>query len=179
MLKSNLPFIPDFYDTYINQIGDTIELSSALHEYGADFVTGEEKNFMALRDQVYAPGKWTVKDILQHVIDTERVFAYRALRFARNDHTELAGMDQRLFAANTNANERSVDELLYEFSVVRQSTIFLYKSFNQEMLKREGVCFGRKTTVGALGFTIVGHVLHHIKILKERYYPLLEGNSNL
>lgn len=175
MLKSNLPFIPDFYDTYINQVSDTVELSTALREFGADYVTGEKKNFEALGDQVYAPGKWTVKDILQHMIDTERVFAYRALRFARNDKTELAGMDQDLFASHTFANDRTIDELLEEFAIVRQSTILLYESFTDQMLMREGVSFGRKTTVAALGFTIIGHVMHHMLILEERYFPLLDA----
>lgn len=179
MLKSNLPFIPDFYDTYINQVSDTIELSAALRDYGADFVAGEKDNLLALGNQVYAPGKWTVKDILQHMIDTERVFAYRALRFSRNDHTELAGMDQNLFASHTDANKRQLEDLLKEFAVVRESTILLYKSFNHEMMMREGSCFGKKTTVIALGFTIVGHVLHHMRILKERYYPLLDEKNRL
>lgn len=175
MLKTELPYIPEFYDTYINQVEDKYDLQSALKAYGADYLNVEKEKFTLLGAITYAPGKWTVNDILQHVIDTERVFAYRALRFARNDHTELAGMDQNIFAAHTTANERSLAELLVEFSVLRQSTLLLFQSFNDEMLKREGVCFGKRITVAALGFAIVGHGIHHMNILKERYYPLLKG----
>ncbi len=173
MLKSNLPFIPDFYHTYINKVNDELKLNAALQKYDGDYLLAEKGKFLAIGNQVYSPGKWTVKDILQHIIDTERVFAYRVLHFARNDRTELPGMDQNLFAENTGADERNVEDLLEEYGVVRQSTILLFRSFNDEMLLREGVCFGKKMTVLALGFTIIGHVLHHLQVLKERYYPLI------
>lgn len=175
MRKSNLPFIPDFYDTYINKVGDTLDLANALEQFGGTYLAAESKFLIALGDQAYAPGKWTVKEVLQHMIDTERIFAYRALRFARNDQTVLPGMDQDLFAANTLANKREVEDLLHEFAVVRESTILLYRSFDDKMLLREGICSEKRTTVLALGFTIVGHVLHHKHILKERYYPMWES----
>lgn len=174
MRKANLPFIPDFYDTYINKVEDHLDISAALEQYGAAWLMAEKDCLLMLKDRVYASGKWTVKDILQHMIDTERVFAYRALHFARNDKTELPGMDQEIFAAHTQASQREVEDLLHEFSVVRESTILLFRSFDDEMLLRAGVCYGKRTTVLALGFTIVGHALHHMRILKERYYPMLE-----
>lgn len=176
MRKSNLPFVPDFYDTYIQKVGDTLDLENALEQFGGEYFTADKKILLALGDQAYAPGKWTVKKVLQHMIDTERIFAYRALRFARNDQTELPGMDQDLFAANTLANKRGVEDLLHEFAVVRESTILLFASFDDKMLLREGICSEKRTTVLALGFTIVGHGLHHKHILKERYYPMLESN---
>lgn len=175
MLKSNLPFIPDFYDTYINKVDDQLDLSTALRQYAGAYLKAEQKQLQALGDRVYAPGKWTVNEILQHMIDTERVFAYRALRFARNDKTALPGMDQDLFAEHTTAKERKLEGLLEEFAVVRESTILLFNSFNAEMLMREGICDGKRTSVSALGFTIVGHMLHHMSILRERYYPMLEA----
>lgn len=120
-------------------------------------------------DYRYAEGKWTIKDILQHLIDTERIFAYRALRFARCDKTQLPGYDENAFAAATNANKRSIQDLLTEFTLVRHSTIALFKSFTQENLMNTGIASGYTVSVRALGFVIIGHQNHHLKVFKERY----------
>ena len=86
----------------------------------------------------YAEGKWTIKDIIQHLIDAERIFSYRALRFSRNDKTPLPGFEENDYVENTDANKRSIQDLLTEFSAVRQSTLLLFKSFSEEQLKRIG-----------------------------------------
>lgn len=117
----------------------------------------------------YEIGKWTPKDILQHLIDTERVFSYRALRFARFDSVVLPGYEENDFAASAKANSRTIDDLLAEYSVTRQSTIALFKTFSDEMLKSVGVASGASNSVRAIGYTIVGHEIHHINIIKERY----------
>ena len=118
----------------------------------------------------YAEGKWTFKEILVHVIDTERIFNYRALRFARNDSTELQGFDHDFYNKNVSTTSRELQELLDEFKTVRASSISLYKSFSEEVLLRKGSASGNIISVRAIGFLISGHQKHHLKIFKERYF---------
>lgn len=172
MKRSSIP-LPEFFDRYINLVDD-IELLAALEKYGSSWLNAEREKFLALKDSIYAPEKWTVKDILQHVIDNERIFCYRALRFARNDSTQLPGYDEQLFGQTAEAFQRSVDDLLNEFALVRHASIALFKSFNEEMLMRKGICFNKEITVAAIGFVIAGHPIHHLNVLKERYYPLVK-----
>lgn len=117
----------------------------------------------------YEEGKWTLKELIQHVIDTERVFCYRALCFARNDKTELPGFDQDVFVDNDTANERNYFDLLDEMATLRESTIQLFKSFSDEALLRIGVASDNNMSVRALGYLSSGHQLHHLNIVKERY----------
>ncbi|WP_339881562.1 DinB family protein [Polaribacter vadi] len=117
----------------------------------------------------YAEGKCTLKELIQHSIDTERVFCYRALCFARNDKTSLPGFDQDIFVDNGNANQLEFSDLLDEMSTLRKSTIQLYKSFSEEALLRIGVASGNKISVRALGYLFSGHQIHHLNIVKERY----------
>ncbi|WP_231874635.1 DinB family protein [Polaribacter atrinae] len=117
----------------------------------------------------YAKGKWTMKELIQHVIDTERIFSYRALCFARNDKTSLPDFDQDLFVNNDNDNKRDYEDLLDEMSTLRKSTIQLYKSFSEEALLRIGVASENKISVRALGYLFSGHQIHHLNIIKERY----------
>ena len=120
-------------------------------------------------DFAYAPGKWTIKELLQHIIDAERVFTYRALRFARKDATPLSGFDENSWAANANATVRDWKTLVGEFKAVRKSTQYLYGSFSDDQLKSAGEASGHQINVLALGFITAGHVAHHMKIIKERY----------
>ena len=118
---------------------------------------------------VYAEGKWTLKELMQHIIDTERIFGYRALCFARNDSTDLPGFDQDIFVANDNANKRDYFEMLDEMKTLRKSTIQLYESFEDIALLRIGTASGNKISVRALGYLFSGHQIHHLNIVKERY----------
>jgi uncharacterized damage-inducible protein DinB len=120
-------------------------------------------------DYRYAEGKWNIKEVLQHIIDTERVFAYRALAFARQEPNALPGMDENSYAKNSNADSRKWKNLIDEFEAVRQSTIHLYQSFSESQLEAEGKTVSHEISVRALGYTIAGHSAHHINILKERY----------
>ena len=117
----------------------------------------------------YAKGKWTIKELLQHVIDAERVFNYRALRFSRNDQTPLQGFDQDDFNNTADANNRSFQELLYEFYVLRVSTIAMYQSFSEDMLTRMGTASDNPMSVRALGYLTAGHLQHHMRVFQERY----------
>jgi uncharacterized damage-inducible protein DinB len=117
----------------------------------------------------YAKDKWTIKEILAHLIDDERIYAYRALRFARNDQTELPGFEQDAYAVESGANERSHDDLLEEFAAVRKSTIALFNSFDDRVFIRSGVASGNVMSVRAVAYHIAGHELRHLNIIKERY----------
>ncbi|HQR93394.1 MAG: DNA damage-inducible protein DinB [Bacteroidetes bacterium 24-39-8] len=120
-------------------------------------------------DYAYAPGKWTIKQLFQHLIDTERIFAYRALRISRKDTTPLPGFDENHYAANAPVAERSLAELKEEYLLVRKSTDILLASFQEDQLSFIGNASGHPCTLNALCFIIFGHHLHHINILKERY----------
>lgn len=174
MKRSEVNPMPEFFDRYINLVED-IDIIEALDKYNSIETLLNKKELEKIGDKVYAPGKWTIKEIVQHMIDNERVQAYRALRIARNDKTPLPGYDENLFAANVQPSSRGIDELLEEFAVVRRSNIILFENFNDEEQQRTGLCNNVIIPVLALGFVLVGHQLHHSKIIKERYYPLIEN----
>ena len=120
-------------------------------------------------DYRYAEGKWSIKELLQHIMDTERIFAYRALRFGRKDSTELPGFDENLYAENCELTDRSLASMLEEFNWIRKSNILMFASMNEKILKRMGQIDGNQISVRALGFIICGHLLHHLKVVEERY----------
>ena len=116
----------------------------------------------------YAEGKWTVKQVLGHMADTERVFAFRALAFSR-EAIELPGFDQDVYMEKATFNERSLEDIAEEYRTVRESTLFLLKSLTEEQSKQKGIASGNPVSVRGLAYMIAGHEMHHIKILKERY----------
>ncbi|OGS72068.1 MAG: damage-inducible protein DinB [Flavobacteria bacterium RIFCSPLOWO2_12_FULL_31_7] len=117
----------------------------------------------------YEVGKWTPKDILQHIIDSERIFAYRALRFARFDSVNLPGYEENDYAKVANANGRTIDDLIEEYKIVKLASIHLFKSFTKKMLLNIGQANNAPASVRAIGYIIAGHEIHHINIIKERY----------
>ncbi|NRS87611.1 putative damage-inducible protein DinB [Flavobacterium sp. 7E] len=141
------------------------ELEICLH----DFIRFVQNIPMDKFDYRYAEGKWTIKEIIQHLIDTERIFAYRALRISRNDQTPLPGFEENDYVANSNANERNLQGLLTEMAVVRQATLSLFKSFSKEQLLRTGIASNNTVSVRAIGFITIGHQKHHQQIYQERY----------
>ena len=117
----------------------------------------------------YDVGKWTPKEVLVHLMDTERIFSYRALRFARKDKVNLLGFDQNDFIPPSKADSRSMNSLIEEYKAVRDATIALFKNLDNTMLKEIGTGSGSPMSVRALGFITVGHEKHHVSIIKERY----------
>lgn len=117
----------------------------------------------------YEPGKWSIKELLGHLIDSERIFTYRALRFARNDHAPLSGFDQDPYVAEANFDRRPWSELVAEFEHLRRSTILFFRGLKPEAEMRFGVANNAPVTVRALGYVIAGHELHHMRILREKY----------
>ena len=162
---------PDQFSRYIEEVPDG-DLHQRLRESSALEGQLDLSRFRAIATSSYAPGKWTVSGVLQHVIDTERVFAYRALRFARGDKTHLPGFDENLFAATAALSPRPFDEVIAELQVVRGSTIAMFAGFSREALLRRGTCSGIEIAVASLGFAMVGHHRHHLRVLNERYASL-------
>ena len=156
-------YIDDLASNGKSIIENLIETGNNLEQF-ATTISKEKELY------VYAEGKWTFKQLLVHVIDTERIFNYRALRFARNDSTELQGFDHDFYNENVAANSQELQELIDEFKSVRASSISLFKSFSEEVLLRKGSASGNIISVRAIGFLISGHQKHHLKIFKERYF---------
>ncbi|MCB0164113.1 MAG: DinB family protein [Anaerolineae bacterium] len=117
----------------------------------------------------WTEGEWTIKEILVHVSDDERIYAYRALRFARGDTTELPGFEQDDYVPYSKANERDIEDILAEYSSVRQATLTLFRSFDAEALERAGVANGHLMSVRAAAYHIAGHELHHLNSIRENY----------
>jgi len=121
----------------------------------------------------YAPGKWTIKEVLGHIADTERIFTYRALRIARGDQTPLPGFEQDDFVKNGGFASRTLADLAEEFDAVRGASIALFRSFDDGAWSRRGVASQKEVTVRALGFITAGHQIHHRMILEEQYFPAI------
>ena len=170
-MKSNqLPIneYADFYKSYIEAL-DNVELIEELEICLHEFIKFVRNIPMDKFDYQYQVGKWTIKEIIQHLIDSERVFSYRALRISRNDKTPLPGFDENDYVDNSNGKERSLQSLLTEMAVVRQATLSLFNSFSQEQLTKIGIASNKQVSVRAIGFIIIGHQKHHQKVFLERY----------
>lgn len=159
---------PDFFQKYINQVNEE-DLKPAFKNQkpAAELFFKSISNEFSNRR--YAEGKWTVKEVLQHIIDAERVFAYRALCIARKEANVLPPFDENNYAENSNASGRNWQDLIDEFVIVRRSTEYLFESFTDEALNSVGKVSNYTIGVSALGFVAMGHVNHHIRIIKERY----------
>ena len=158
----------DFYQGYIDTSkGDS--LNHLLQLYPEKISTFINSLTDAKADYSYAPGKWTIKQLLQHLIDTERVLSYRALRISRLDKTPLAGFDENAYAANATVGHRTLNDLKKEFMLLREATDLMIASFTKEQLNLSGMVSNHHITLNAICFIIYGHNLHHIKMMEERY----------
>jgi hypothetical protein len=157
-----------YYEPYISAVGDGDlfdQLEISLH----DFIRFVQEIPLGKHDFRYAEGKWTIKDIIQHLIDAERIFSYRALRIARADQTPLPGFNENLYVPAASADRRHLKNLLEEYAAVRHATLLLFKSFSDEDLTRFGTASNVEISVRALGFIIVGHLRHHQRVFNEKY----------
>ncbi len=157
-----------YFKRYIDQVPEE-DLVTAFKNQTAGLekflnnISEEKSNY------AYAEGKWTIKELLQHITDTERIFNYRALCFARGETQGLPGFEENDYAANSYANNRQWADLVQEFLMVRKSTEMMYASFNEAVIDNAGKANNNPVTVSSLGFTTVGHYYHHKKVLEERY----------
>ncbi len=157
-----------YYKPYVLALGE-VELNEELENGMNNFIHLLNKIPESRYSYAYEEGKWTIAEVILHIIDTERVFQYRALCFSRNDKTKLPGFEQNDYALESNAKNRSKASLINEYTAVRKSTIALYNSFNEGTLQRTGNANDSITSVGAQGFILAGHQAHHKKIIEERY----------
>lgn len=168
MVKKSEVISPEFFHRYINTVKED------------DVLKGIQTNTKAFRkflksipkkklDYAYAEGKWTIREVLQHIIDAERVFVLRALWFARKDANGQPGFDENVWAANAKVSGRKWSDMLDEFKALRKSTEAMFASFSEDELRAVGRSNNNEMSTGACGYVIAGHVNHHINVLKERY----------
>jgi hypothetical protein len=158
-----------YYHTYIEKApdGDVVKsMNKQISEVKRLF-----KNVSKKKSEFrYSPDKWSVKEVLGHILEAERVFSYRALRFAHNDNKDLHGFDENEYIRQANYNEIKLADLVEEFCALRASNVLMLKNFSEVMSLRTGTANGNKFSVRALAYIMYGHVNHHLKILKERYF---------
>jgi len=164
----NLETVPTFYKGYVKLV-EHPDIIQALRISGYRTMELIHSIPEAKEDLRYAEGKWSVREVLCHMMDAERIFSYRALRFARNDRTPLPGFDEQAYAQHLNVSGRAMAQLGEEMQHLRTSTVDLFQSFSEEMLKRKGIASNNELSVGALGIIIAGHETHHCKVIRERY----------
>ena len=168
MPRPDLSRVPEFYHGYISKVPENDLMIGLKNGTAASFEiinsipTGKY-------DYRYAEDKWSIKEVIQHIIDAERVFTYRALRFARKDDAPLPGFNENTFAANAKVDKRTWEDIVEEFATVRKSTEILFASFDDEQLNAEGFASGRPVYVLGIGYICAGHANHHCGIIKERY----------
>ena len=168
MARPQASDFPPYFARYIAKV-NAESVIEAIAEYAkplSDFYAGLPEEKAGYR---YAPGKWTLKELLQHVIDAERIFSYRILRIARKDKTPLASFDEDNYAANSLASERNFDSIKEEFLAVRKATDLLLLSLNEEQLAHQGIASELPVTANAIAFITFGHMLHHKGVLEEKY----------
>jgi hypothetical protein len=162
----------DFYASYISKVPgkDVLGVLESQRLQMLHLFAGRSERDGSFR---YAPGKWTVKEVLGHITDTERIFTYRALRIARGDSTPLPGFEQDDFVRNGAFSARTLADLAEEFAAVRNASLVLFRSFPEEAWLRRGIASQKEVTVRALAFITAGHQIHHRLILEERYFPAI------
>ncbi len=168
MLKPDKSEYASYYETYFSEIpeGNILELYEKQINEVKEFFGGISSSKLNFR---YAKGKWTVKEILGHIIDTERIFAVRALCFSRNESQALPGFDENEYVSSSNFGDQTIASLLNQFELGRKSALEMFRSFNDEMWLRKGTASNNIMSVRAVPFIIAGHASHHIRMIKERY----------
>lgn len=168
MKRSDIHPMPQYFDKYINLVED-VSIIEALENSLKDIKELDIEELENIGDYKYAIDKWTVKDILQHIVDVERILSYRALLIARNDSTLTPGFDEKYISVHSNANNRRLSSIIEELIIVRKSTIALFSSFNGGVLLRKGINWKYEMNVLAFGFCLVGHQSWHFAIIREKY----------
>lgn len=168
MQRPQLETVPAFYQKYVERVKayEMLEALRLTNQHTLELLKSVPETKGEYR---YQQGKWSIKELLCHMMDAERIFSYRALRFARNDKTELHGFEENDYAPQANAHGRTVAHLSSEIERLRITTIDLFASFTPEMLDRTGKANKTEVSVLNLGYIVAGHEAHHLAVLKERY----------
>jgi hypothetical protein len=159
---------PDYFKPYLEQVGDN-DVLEMLATSVTDFPTWLRTIPTHKLDYRYAEGKWTLRELILHITDSERVFAYRALRFARRDKTPLSGFEQDDYISNSVASQRSLESLISEFVAVRQASLALFSNLSPETCELFGSANGYTISVAALAYATAGHEWHHRKVFEKKY----------
>jgi len=168
MTRPDFNTLPEFHKRYVQHVKD-YDLLEAMTISSKETLALVRSISEGKGEHRYAAGKWSIKELLCHMMDTERILAYRALRFARNDKTNLAGFEENDYAPEANAENRKIKHIADEMERLRMTTIDLFVNFTPGMLKRKGLANNLELSVLNLGYIISGHESHHRTILKERY----------
>jgi hypothetical protein len=168
MARPDISRVAPFFHNYINQAPQE-DVLSAIRELGKEFISLMQSIPAEKHDYAYGPGKWTLKEVFQHIIDTERVLAYRALCFARKEQQNLPGFDEDNYAAHSKAASRKWNDMLEEFTTVRKSSEQFFAVLDNDQLESGGTANNKPMYVLALGYIIAGHCQHHVNIIRERY----------
>lgn len=176
MKKSDINQPPCYFDKYMNCVAD-IELFEAFDQSQTELETLDLAHFNQVGEAVYAEGKWTIKDIFQHLIDAEHILSYRALRIGRNDKALYTGFDQDLLAANAGTSTRSLEVIVEELKLLRRVTKFMFRTFTDEAMQRFTIVDGKQMSALAFGFTIFGHQKYHLRMIGEKYLPLIKSED--
>ncbi len=168
MKRSDINPLPEYFDRYIKLVKD-VELDEAFAISLEELAEFDWESCSRFGNQTYAPGKWSIPDVLQHLLDWERILTYRAILFVRETGVKAQGMDQDLLAKSAAEKPRPVPELIAEMTALRQSTRLFFKSMDEADLCKLGQSWNSEMSVLALAFTILGHQRHHLNILQERY----------
>ena len=161
---------PAYFNNYLERLPET-DIMALLAAQVETLCKLLEKLPEAATEKGYAEGKWSLKELLQHLLDTERIMCYRALCFSRHESIMLPGFNENVYAENSDANRRPLTEMLAEYRLLRQSTIALFQSFSAEMLLRKGQANNAAYTVRSLAWVIAAHEDHHLHIMQTRYLP--------
>lgn len=163
--------MPEYFDRYINLVPD-VPIITALNDGLYQIKHIDRVSIEKIGSKSYAKGKWTVNEIFKHIVDVERIFSYRALLIARNDKSITPGFDEKYMSDNSKANDQKLNEIIEELITTRQSTIALFKSFDEEVMLRKGLNWKYEMSVLAFGFCIAGHQLWHENIVRQKYFNL-------
>jgi len=174
MEESNTKQNPAFLE-YVYELNKGVGLKEALQLSLQQIDNLDSAQLKRIGLKTYAEGKWTIHTIIQHLIDWERIWCFRAVLFARREGSIPVAHDQEIMGANSNADELPIEQLLRELRIVRQSTILLFESFNQDILETTCTFFEYEMPLNAIGLTITAHQIHHFGVINERYFPLDQG----
>lgn len=169
MARPSIQDYKEFYHTYVSLVpeNDILEAFSSQTTVTLQFLDAIPEDKL---DYAYATGKWTVRQVLQHLTDAERIFAYRALSIARKDPNPLPGFDENEYAEVARVEHRDWMDMIEEFQMVRLASEHLFRSLNEDELQRKGMASNAPITVLSIGYIIVGHAMHHQRVMKERYF---------
>ncbi len=166
-IKKNPEFLAN-----VLELTEGMEVIEALHHSHQQFHQLDIAQLKRIGLKTYAKDKWTIHQIIQHLIDWERIWCFRAILFAREEGSTPEAHDQEIMGKNANANERSIEQLIEEIKVVRQSSLLMFESFNERMMEMNCEFFEYEMPLSAIGLTIAAHQIHHFNVIQERYVPL-------